>query len=476
MAPEVAQTDGAPSLSVSATPVAAPPLEPVLDPRASRLPSWLARGRDKLSALLRYGTGPYTLLQGLSTVRDRRRQPRIPTEDVLRSLLFTATLRIPSLNALEGSLKSAGFQRLLGRTVEEGTKSFSADTVSRVLDGAYLDDLRGLVRELIEQSERKKLFREGEPGCLRVVALDGWEQHKSYHRHCDDCLTREVSVGDNKKRTQYYHRWVVALLLGQQVDLVLDAEPLLPADKRDPKDKAGDAHEGESTAALRLLDRLHSTFGAWLHLFVTDALYASGPWMTRIVEHDYGAIITVKKETDEPFKDFLLLIRDQPPAHSWQEEEKGERYQAWDVDDIETLDTFKGKCRVLKVEVRTSGSDSPHIWCAAVVGNAARRLPARTIHRVQRSRWHIENTLFNQWTQYWNLEHVFRHTTNAVQAVTLLWILAFNLLQLFVYCRLRRPRLPRDPSETICDIVREIAAAIASLRRRVPWALLLDSS
>ena len=170
-------------------------------------------------------------------------------------------------------------------------------------------------------------------------------------------------------------------MLGQQVDVVLDAEPLLPADKRDPKDKAGDAHEGESTAALRLLDRLHEAFGDWLDLFVVDALYASGPWMTRIVEHGYGAIITVKKETDEPFKDFLALTRDQPPSKIWQDEKRGERYQAWDVDDIETLDTFKGKIRVLRVEVRTTSSDSPHNWCAAIVGKAARHLPAGNPHR-----------------------------------------------------------------------------------------------
>ena len=283
MEPEVALMDGASSHSSSSGAVAAPPIE-TSDHRATRVPGWLARGRDKLALWLRYGAGPYTLLQGLSRVRDKRRRPHIPTQDVLRSLLFTATLRIPSLNALEGSLKTPGFQRLLGRSAVEGKKAFSADTVSRVLDLVYLDDIRQLLPELIKQAERKKLFRKGEPGCFRNVALDGWEQHKSYDRHCDDCLTREVTGRDDKKRTQYYHRWVVALLLGQQVDIVLDAEPLLPADKRDPKDKAGDAHEGESTAALRLLDRLHDTFGPWLDLFVVDALYASGPCMTRIVE------------------------------------------------------------------------------------------------------------------------------------------------------------------------------------------------
>ena len=123
-----------------------------------------------------------------------------------------------------------------------------------------------------------------------------------------------------------------------------------------------------------------------------------------------------------------------------------------------------------------SRAETDHVWCAAVVGAAARRLPVRTIHRLQRLRWHLENTAFNQWTQYWNLEHVFRHTPNAVHAVMLLWVLIFNLLQLFVYRRLRRPRVPKDPCDTICAIVAQMAADVASLRRRVPWEVLLDSS
>ena len=125
--------------------------------------------------------------------------------------------------------------------------------------------------------------------------------------------------------------------------------------------------------------------------------------------------------------------------------------------------------------MRTRGSDAQHVWCAAVVGTAARHLPIRTVHRLQRSRWHVENSAFNQWTQYWNLEHVFRHTPNAVRAVMLLWVLAFDLLQLFVYRRLRRPRTPQDPCDTICSIVDQLVADVASLRRRVPWGLLQDT-
>ena len=45
-------------------------------------------------------------------------------------------------------------------------------------------------------------------------------------------------------------------------------------------------HEGELTAASRRLDFLSKTYGRFLEAIVTDALYANGPWMSRL--HDYG--------------------------------------------------------------------------------------------------------------------------------------------------------------------------------------------
>ena len=87
----------------------------------------------------------------------------------------------------------------------------------------------------------------------------------------------------------------------------------------------------------------------------------------------------------------------------------------------------------------------------------------------------MENTAFNQWGQHWNLNHVYRHTPGAVVAVLLLWCVAFNLMQLFVYKRLRRPRVPRDPCDTIRALVAQMAQELLALTKPVPW-LLFDTT
>jgi hypothetical protein len=110
------------------------------------------------------------------------------------------------------------------------------------------------------------------------------------------------------------------------------------------------------------------------------------------------------------------------------------------------------------------------------VGKRARKVSLRTGLKVIRSRWHIENTGFNQWVQYWNLGHVYRHTANAVLAILLLWSLVFNLLQFFIYRRLKRDRRPKDPTDTIRHIVEVMNRDLGTIPEPLPWAALLDSS
>jgi hypothetical protein len=145
----------------------------------------------------------------------------------------------------------------------------------------------------------------------------------------------------------------------------------------------------------------------------------------------------------------------------------------WDVDDIETLKTYEGRVRAVRAVVTKPDQEKPTTWCFAIIGQCARQISRQTALRIIRARWHIENTAFHQWTQYWNLAHVFRHGQNALSAVLLLWTLAFNLLQLFIYRRLGRNRRPKDPADTIRHIVEVMSREVATLAAPIPWATLL---
>jgi SEC-C motif-containing protein/DDE family transposase len=447
--------------------------------RSAAIPAWILNSRGKLHQFEKYACNVFALPDLLASLTDTRRAPEISTFDVVNSLFHTALLRIPSINALEGDLKEGDFQKLIGRSPTPDVKAFSADVVANVLDKLHLGGVRGTIEDAIGKAERNKVFRDGSYGALRSVAMDGWEPFSSYDRHCPHCLVRQVKVkragGEIEEVSQYYHRYVVAMLLGPDMDVILAIEPVRNEEARRDTDGEHAGHEGELTAAYRLIDSLHDTYGSFIDAFVLDALYANGPLMTQLDGYGYGGFIVLKKENNEPLQEALALQQGHPPCEQYVDAEKKENLQFWDTDDIDTLDTYKGKIRVIRAAV-TKPDKTASTWCFAIIGKQARKLSRRTALKIIRSRWHIENTAFNQWIQYWNLSHVFRHTSNALLAVLLLWTLAFNLLQFFVYRRLKRPRRPKDPTDTIRHIVEVMLRDMATLPEPIPWAALLNTS
>ncbi len=445
----------------------------------SALPPWVVNSRRKLYQFEKYATNVFGLPRLLGSLRDRRHNPNYSTFDVTNALVHAALLRRPSINATEGDLKQADFQKLIGRKPKPGVKVFSAEVISSVLDTLELNAIRNGIEDVMWMAERNKVFREGSYGTLRCVALDGWETFCSYDRHCCHCLTREVSVknpatGEIDKRTQYYHRYVVAMLVGPVLDVVLDLEPVLNAEAR--RDLGEDAHhEGELTAAHRLISRLHQNYATFIDALVLDALYANGPIMTKLDECKYGAFIVLKKDDNEPLKEALALWEGQGPCARFYDDNNKEHVEVWDVDDINTLDTYKGKVRVIRAVI-TKQDGTRKTWCIGIVGDRARKIGRRTAIKTIRARWHLENTGFCQWVKYWNLGRVYRHTSNAIQAILLLWMLVFNLLQFFVYRRLKRKRKPKDPCDTIISIVAEMFRDVGSIPEQLPWVELLDTS
>jgi hypothetical protein len=95
-------------------------------------------------------------------------------------------------------------------------------------------------------------------------------------------VERKLASGEVIKEVQYYHRYVVAMLIDSRMDVTLDLEPVLPADLRDGPLK-GEQHEGELTAAKRLIRRVKRTY-PWVDVMVGDGLYSNGPFLTLLKE------------------------------------------------------------------------------------------------------------------------------------------------------------------------------------------------
>lgn len=425
-------------------------------------------GSGKLRRVIAYGRKVYHLRERLQGACDARNSPKTSAGLVSAAVFFCGLLRVRSFNALEPKLREKNFLRLVGAPAQRQSLC-SADTLSRALRVACIESVREISTGMLAKAERNKVFREGWLGALRFVAVDGWEPICSYRRHCKQCLVRQVEIkrrdGSVEKVPQYYHRYVVAMMIDERLDLVLDFEPLLPGDLRPDGGTEDDEDEGELTAAKRLLRRVKMTY-PWLDVVVADGLYPNGPFLTLVTELRMGAVIIMRKENNEPLREALAIWEEKPAQQVVTDESAGERIELWDCPAIETLESYQGPIRVVRGRVTSlrCPQEPARTWCLAVIGKAT-KLSVRQALRVGRGRWHIENTGFNQWTRHWRFCHVFVHDGNGIQALYWSFFASYNLLTLFLYLQLRsygRDR-GRDVTRTISRLVDEMNDDLARL-------------
>jgi hypothetical protein len=370
-------------------------------------------------------------------VVDRRRQPRIPTSGVLKPVAALFWARMGSLNALELTAHSSFFRRWLGQSV------CSADSVGRVSALMDADGLRQGIHHLYARLKRNKSLPDH--GGIAIVVVDGHESHASYLRHCPGCLERTIHGKDgNADRTQFYHRQVTVMLLPgarpgcAPVRFLLDHEPQR-------------AEEGEVATALRLLERVISSYPRAFDLVLADALYGTAPFFNFLLARGKHALVVLKDERRNLYQDAAGLFTHVPPQKS---SFRSRKCLWWDFPDLRSWPQVKTPVRVIRsletysVRRQLDGKDelktSDWIWVTT--------LPAQSVSTARavgfgHQRWDIENHGFNELVNGWHADHIYRHHPNAIECFLLIAFLAFNIFQAFFALNLK-PQIRKGRTQT----------------------------
>jgi DDE family transposase len=354
-------------------------------------------------------------------VSDRRLQPRIPTTVLVQSALILFWTRLGSLNALETVKKAASWKRWLGREMS------SVDTLGRVYAGLRVEGLREGLHHVYVRLKRNKAF----PGMRGwdVAILDGHESHASYHRHCAGCLRRTVH-GERGDRIQFYHRQVTLMLVSGKLHLLLDLEPQRPG-------------EDEVATALRLLGRVLAAYPRAFQIVLADSLYAQAPFLNFLLTHRKHAVVVLKDERRDLYRDAQGLFALTPPQVGGY---RSRDCRWWDVTDLRSWPQVQTLLRVVRsqetyaVRRQDSGAietkSSDWIWVTTL---PAAVVPTASVVHWGHARWDIENQGFNELVNGWHADHVYKHEPNAIEAFLLTTFLAYNLFHIFLTRNLKAP-------------------------------------
>ena len=374
-----------------------------------------------LSRFARYLEKGWAFPDLVQHVRDNRVAAQIPASSVFLSTLGLFAVRLPSFNALEQELKMpARWEPWIGDTKP------SADTLGYSLARFDLECLRDNLARIAHQAKRKKSLRRlsPEPTLYWGAALDGHELWASFHRCCDQCLTRQLDTAQGPL-TQYYHRIVVLQMVDVTPALILDIEPILPG-------------EGEVTAALRILERFPQRYPRFLDFITADALYLQAPFVQAVRKAGLHVIIVLKQENRELYQDVDGLLAITPLTTVLNPD--GTSTWRWDFENLTTWTQLAGSIRVVRtVEEKRKRRRVAGQWvehCETVEWRWATTFPASTvasdwIARWGHARWDIENRGFNELVRHWAMNHCFHHHPTAILAILLILAMAFALTTFF---------------------------------------------
>jgi len=256
----------------------------------------------------------------------------------------------------------------------------------------------------------------------------------------------------NGEELEYYYRMVACNLLNAQIDLPLDAEPIL-------------AGENEVAAAKRIIERLCDNYTRFFDVVVADALYMEGPFVNFCVGKGKDVIIVLKANYPSLIEDAQGLFSQMEPE-IWSVNDR--TIHVWDLEGF-IADTIDVPLRVLHaIETYTERVEedgrvverevTKSWWWATTISSS--RLRTRHLWEMGHSRWQTENNIFNTLGQHWSLNHCYKHDPVAIVNFVLMLFIAFSLVQCF-YRRNLKPQI-RKIINSLISLTNQLYASLGT--------------
>lgn len=401
-------------------------------------------GKGRLRQFVRYMTTVLGLPElAEEIIKDDRRSPTYSESTCVLLCILMVVMRYKSFNAFEKRLKEPAMRKVFGdRPIPK-----CIDTVANALKKIDLTTLEELHQRILKIAVANKGLRDTlRDAGLRFFAFDGFEPIRSSNRACPACLTATYSGKDGETSTQYFHRYVFVYSIGPQPQLILGLQPLANIAIRQQTMPDAVKAEGEQTAAKPVIERLRNTFPRLFHVGIGDALFPNGPMVNFMKDGkpSYDLLAVLKKPDNEPMADAIKLYERMAPTHTYYDDTRGEHVRLWDTEGFLGLETSNHPLRVIKAQ-KVEGPENIRKFIDWDANNVStwwmtttaleEKLPGPDAFDLQRRRWDQE-AFHNDVTQNWFIKHSYIHHDVGTDAMMYIFMIAYNLFQLFLHRRL----------------------------------------
>lgn len=354
---------------------------------------------------------------------DGRVQGQIPAQALLKALLWGRLLRYDAFLGVERLVRSAA-RKALGLS-----RKFGDDALGYFTARLLAAPLRAALAGVMQRAKRNKAF----DSCPFIgLAVDGTTVGRRRTKGCRLCRPHRNRA---RQITGYRHHLVMMAVVGTGLFLPAEVEPYGPKDS-------------EYAAGQRLLRRARRLLGArFADYVVVDAEFARAPFLHLVGDLGWWTIARLKDNLPELYQAAQRRFAAQPPSLTFAD--GLDRVEVWDADDFDPWQTLRWETvRVLRYrQHRPQGQVVEAFW---LTDFPSRRLSTRSLYRLAKSRWEIENQGFNDAKNRYGFEHLCHHHPNSLLVVALLTALALTLERLY---RLRYLHRGTHRVRTAADLV-----------------------
>ena len=160
-----------------------------------------------------------------------------------------------------------------------------------------------------------------------------------------------------------------------------------------------------------------------------DALTLKAPFINECINLNIDAVIRVKKSYILSVKAVKRITNKKDYIHEWQDND----YSIKASESIFHMPGVEQPLRYIKFAKKHRNGDRSQV----LIITTAMHMNLKTVYKIMKARWNIENRVFNNLKNNANLNHCFVHGGNAAEAVLYLMFIASNLFQLFKVRRLK---------------------------------------
>jgi hypothetical protein len=373
--------------------------------------------KNYFAKLVKYMKNVYHIERGLYKLSDRRLKPTYSTGQVILPVLLGFLLRIKSFNELNLIIKNNEF----GKVFPRGTKLPQVDAIRDTLKVIDVNGLKQINQHIVKKAVENKVFENGTIDGYNVVAIDGTKFFGSNKKSCPECLKNIKG-----EKTHCFHSGAVMSTVGIGPKLVIGFEMYKAGQDSASK------NEGELNVAKRLMSSVVKSHKSFIDVVVYDALACNSIWINHCKDLGIDAIVRAKNNNNKSLRKVKKKVNKLDPIEVWNAEKGFEKVEIYES--MFTMDNVLQPLRFVKFTMKHINKKRTQIMIITTLMG----MPLKTLFKIIRARWDIENSIFNNLKSECGLEHCFVHGGNAVEAVLYLIFIASNIMQLFLIRRLKK--------------------------------------